>query len=88
MEPGNEYQANDLSSNESDFIRQLASSEKKILLDLNSALNKCRAIVAFFNHSTEMREKLLAIQTSLNKSPLTLINDVKTRWYILIIKTK
>lgn len=49
--------------------------EKKMLFELNNALNKCRTLVTLFNHSTQLDENLLKSQ---EKNPLNLINYVKT----------
>ena len=47
---------------------------------LESSLEKCSAIVRFFNHSTRATDKLKEVQNQLNLPQHKLIQSVDTRW--------
>ncbi|RVE44917.1 hypothetical protein evm_010464 [Chilo suppressalis] len=48
--------------------------------ELKALLDKCKAIVTYFRHSTLASDKLKIIQRDPNKKELKLIQHVDTRW--------
>lgn len=48
--------------------------------DTNGTLKAARAVVGYFNYSSQANDKLLQMQDE-SGSPLTVIQDVPTRWW-------